>query len=393
MKILHIAPTPFFADRGCHIRIHGEITALQRLGHEVTLVTYHLGRDVPGIETRRSLKVPWYKKLDAGFSWHKFYLDGLLFLTAMRAAIKTRPDVIHAHLHEGAAIGWLVSLCVSMRRIPVVFDVQGSLTGELEAYESLGRMRSLLFLFAWGEKLVCRLPDYFVCSSEANARFLQETCKVPGSRIQVLREAVLEDFCTSETGDELRKQLGIDANAEVVIFTGALLAAKGIGYLLEAVPQVLAERPGARFILVGYPVENCQREVDRAGLGHAVRLAGRVDYFRLFPYLAMADVAVDPKMEAAGEGSGKITNYMIAGLPVVCFDTLANRAILGEYGVYASPGSATDLARKIVELLSDVDRVRRLGEHNRQRVMEKYSWRSGGELLDRVYAELLPAVS
>ena len=33
MRIMMIAPTPFFADRGCHTRIYGEITALQRLGH------------------------------------------------------------------------------------------------------------------------------------------------------------------------------------------------------------------------------------------------------------------------------------------------------------------------------------------------------------------------
>lgn len=391
MKILHIAPTPFFADRGCHIRVHGEITALQRLGHEVTLVTYHLGRDVPGIEARRSLKVPWYKKLDAGFSWHKFYLDGLLFWTALRAAIKNRPDVIHAHLHEGAAIGWLVSLCVSMRRIPVVFDVQGSLTGELEVYGSLGRMRRLLFLFAWGERLICRLPDFFVCSSEANARFIQETCKVPGARIQVLREAMLDEFCNGDNGDDLRGRLGIDAAAEVVIFTGALLAAKGIGYLLEAVPHVLAERPGALFVLVGYPVEDCQSDIEQTGLGHAIRLLGRVDYFQLPSYLAMANVAVDPKMEGSGEGSGKITNYMGAGLPVVCFDTLSNRAILGESGVYASPGSATDLAQEITGLLSDPDRARRLGARNKQRVIEEYSWRSRGELLDSIYAKLCQA--
>lgn len=43
MKILGIAPTPFFADRGCYMRILGEIQALQRWGHEVPLVTYHPG--------------------------------------------------------------------------------------------------------------------------------------------------------------------------------------------------------------------------------------------------------------------------------------------------------------------------------------------------------------
>lgn len=387
MNILHIAPTPFFADRGCHIRIHGEIRALQRLGHNVTLVTYHLGRDVPGIPTLRSLRVPWYTKQDAGFSWHKFYLDVLLVFTALRTCFKQRPDVIHGHLHEGAAIGWLVSLLVSLRRIPVIFDVQGSLTGELQAYGSLGPLKHLLPLFSWAEKLICRLPDFFVCSSEANARFLGEACSVPAEKIQVLREAVEEELCTSPDCEDLRRQLGIPENSPSVIFTGSLLAAKGVGYLLQAMPLVLAEIPDVRFVLVGYPVEECRLEIEKDNLNHVVSLCGRVDYFELFSYLALANVAVDPKMEGSGEGSGKISNYMGAGLPVVCFDTPANRAILGDDGVFARAGDVVDLARNILMLLFDPARARDIGRRNKQRVLEKYSWHSGGEMLERIYVQ------
>jgi len=388
MNILHIAPTPFFADRGCHIRIHGEIRALQRLGHEVTLVTYHLGRDVSGIPTLRSLRVPWYTKQDAGFSWHKFYLDALLLLTALRACIRQRPDVIHGHLHEGAAIGWLVSLLVSLRRIPVVFDVQGSLTGELQAYGSLGPLKRLLPLFAWAERFVCRLPDFFVCSSEANAHFLSEQCGIAPEKLQVLREAVEEDLCAVNGCTDLRRQLGIPENSPAVIYTGSLMAAKGVGHLLQAVPLVLAEKPDVRFILVGYPVEECRLELERGNLNDVVSLCGRVDYFELFSYLALADVAVDPKMEGSGEGSGKISNYMGAGLPVVCFDTPANRAILGEEGVFARAGDGVDLARKILKLLFDTAKAREIGRRNRQRVLKKYSWQSGGKTLERAYAQV-----
>jgi len=37
MKILMIAPTPFFADRGCHTQIYEEILALQKLGMKLKL--------------------------------------------------------------------------------------------------------------------------------------------------------------------------------------------------------------------------------------------------------------------------------------------------------------------------------------------------------------------
>ncbi|RLC65314.1 MAG: glycosyltransferase family 1 protein, partial [Chloroflexi bacterium] len=45
-----VAPTSFFLDYGCHVRILEEARVLQRLGHRVTIVTYYLGRDVPDLE-------------------------------------------------------------------------------------------------------------------------------------------------------------------------------------------------------------------------------------------------------------------------------------------------------------------------------------------------------
>ena len=75
MRILTIAPTPYFSDRGCHVRIYEEARALVKGGHEVTICTYHLGSDIGGIPTLRIPPIPWYKKRSAGPSWHKPFLD------------------------------------------------------------------------------------------------------------------------------------------------------------------------------------------------------------------------------------------------------------------------------------------------------------------------------
>ena len=103
-----IAPTPFFADRGCHVQIAEEIWALQRQGYEIKLVTYGLGRDVQHITTERIWNPPWYQKLSAGPTLHKFYLDPLLAMKAAQAARQFKPDIIHGHLHEGCVFGWMV---------------------------------------------------------------------------------------------------------------------------------------------------------------------------------------------------------------------------------------------------------------------------------------------
>lgn len=56
--VVHIAPTPFFANRGCHIRILNEIRDLQQQGISVILCTYGLGNNPENIDIRRIARIP-----------------------------------------------------------------------------------------------------------------------------------------------------------------------------------------------------------------------------------------------------------------------------------------------------------------------------------------------
>ena len=53
LNILTLSPTMFFADYGAHVRILEEVTVLQKLGHQVTILAYPNGRDIEGIAVRR----------------------------------------------------------------------------------------------------------------------------------------------------------------------------------------------------------------------------------------------------------------------------------------------------------------------------------------------------
>ena len=125
----------------------GEADEIRAKGHDVIIVTYHLGRDVKNHKILRILNIPWYKKTEAGGSWHKLYLDILIFFRCLHAYRVYRPDLIHGHLHEGALIGWFVSMCCSAGKTPVIFDVQGSLSGELESYGLVGKNGIIRKLF------------------------------------------------------------------------------------------------------------------------------------------------------------------------------------------------------------------------------------------------------
>ena len=82
MRILMIAPEPFFEPRGTPFSEYHRIKALGELGHQVDLVTYPIGRDVPlpGLRIHRTLRPPFVSKVRIGPSVTKLLLDGLMLL-------------------------------------------------------------------------------------------------------------------------------------------------------------------------------------------------------------------------------------------------------------------------------------------------------------------------
>ena len=192
--------------------------------------------------------------------------------------------------------------------------------------------------------------------------------------VKVVIDGVHTDFFDKSPGKGFKEELGIPKNAPLVIFTGALLAAKGIWNLVDAIPMVLKERDDIHFLIVGYPVEETRRKIEQLGVQDNVHFTGMVDYFDLPDYLLISDIAVEPKMEKAGEASGKVINYMGAGLPVVAFDGKNNRRFMGENGIYAADNKIEDLARKMIWAVDNPEEAAKLGERNKRRVEEVFSW-------------------
>ncbi|MCA9977001.1 MAG: glycosyltransferase, partial [Anaerolineales bacterium] len=93
-----IAPTSFFSDYGGHIRILEETRHLQEAGHQVTIVTYYKGSDMPGLDIRRTAPLPWHTDYEVGSSRHTIAFDVYLAVQALLEARRVRPDIIHGHM-------------------------------------------------------------------------------------------------------------------------------------------------------------------------------------------------------------------------------------------------------------------------------------------------------
>jgi hypothetical protein len=116
VRILMIAPEPFFEARGTPFSEFHRIRALTTLGHQVDLVTYPFGQAVtmPGLRIFRSARPPFVSRVKIGPSLAKVPLDALLTLTAARRALSGGYDAVHSH-EEGGVIGVVLA---ALMRVP-----------------------------------------------------------------------------------------------------------------------------------------------------------------------------------------------------------------------------------------------------------------------------------
>ena len=391
LRVLMVAPTSFFSDYGGHIRILEETLALQALGHQISIVTYYKGRDLPGLDIHRTWPLPWRADYEVGSSRHKLAFDLYLAGTVLSAGLKLRPHIVHGHMHEGALLGAVVA---RLLRVPLVFDYQGSLTAEMVDHNFLNPHSRFYRLAHWLERKIDHLPQAILTSSHRARQQLAGQFGVPEGRIHPLPDCVdMIRFDPTQFSPEakllLRRALGIPDGRPIVAYLGLLTNYQGVDHLLRAAARLKAQGENVHFLIMGYPsVEHYQQMAYDLGVADHVTLPGRIAYDEAPYYLSLGDIAISAKMSST-EGSGKLLNYMALGQPTIVYDSPVHREYLAAWGVYVPPGDEVALAQAVADLLHDPARGAALGAALRQRAGEEYSWRNAAVKISALYERLI----
>lgn len=389
MKILVIAPTPFFSDRGSHIRILEEARALEARGHSITIATYHIGKDPQDfikttIKTRRIIRLLfWYKKVEAGPDWQKIILNLLLIRKVFYLLRTERPDAVHGHLHEGALIGWLMKKLFWKRDFRLVVDFHGSLVREMVShnYLSMGWLRRL---FAQIERLINRCGDVAIASSQENAREIAR--KRDDRTVHVVEDGVnIADYENLDDRSVLRRKFHLPTDKIIILYTGALLKDKGIAHILSAARALSSQQEKIHFVFGGYPRGDVAHYIEKYELHEMITLISPLSFFDLPALNSCADIGIDPKDDKTRQASGKILQYMAAGLPIICVDRPTNRHYLGDDACYIKADSGTDgMVTAITTLVNDNQKRDDLSQKSKEHA-EIYSWTRSGEKLEKIY--------
>ena len=360
----------------------------------MTLATYHIGHDIPkdiqtNIDVRRIRRwLFWYKKLEAGPDWQKILLDLLLIKKVFFLARTQKPDVLHAHLHEGVAIGWIVQKLLFWQKMTLVSDFHGSLTKEMVSHDYLGA-GFLKKIFQRIEEWIDGMGDVAVTSSWENTQEMSVIRK--DAPTETLLDGVdVERYASLPDKSEARENFQLPHDAIIITYTGALIPNKGIQYFLESIPLVLQECSQVHFVIAGFPFNLIQPFFASHDISSSVTFISPLSYFDLPLLLRASDIGVDPKDVSVKQASGKLLQYMGAGLPVACFATTNNKEYLSDGHVVAEEVSSAGLATAIVALVRDDEMRRRLGLANSVKA-QQFSWDIPAEKLEKLIMDKVAA--
>ncbi len=378
LRIAMVAACPFPWPRGTPVRIHGMALALAREGHEVHVVTYHLGEplsDSP-IMVHRIRDVRGYRHTAPGPTLRKLIQLDPMLARLLRRLHRQRPfDVVHAHHYEGLLVS---SLAVSGP--PIVYDAHTTLAGELPLYP-LGLPDRIKR--SAGRLLDRRLPrraDWTIAVSESIRDSLVSIGAVPTERVAVIPNGIdWELFVHSES---------LNGDGRTIIFTGNTAPYQRLDLLIVAFAKLRQRRSDVRLMIV---TDSSFKQYDELAEGLGVRSAIEV---RSVPFgeqpalLAAASVAVNPRIACDGMPQ-KLLNYMAAAAPIVSFAGSAVRLEHERTALCVPNGDTAAMAQAMERMIEDRALARRLGDAAREQARRDHSWSAVAGRVEEIYRRAL----
>lgn len=387
-----LVPEPFLEQRGTPISVYLRLQLLSRLGHEVTVLTYHLGEEIelPGVRIFRIPSVPFIREVKAGPSWAKPLLDVLLLTLAVRHLLTDPYHAIHTH-EEAAVFGMLLA---ALFRKPHIYDMHSSLPRQFANFR-FGNWWPLVKTFEILERWMLRTCSAVIvvgADLEGIVRRIKPAAKVVLLENLPVQAGGLRP--SPEAVAALQAQLSL-AGRLCVVYTGTFEAYQGLDLLLESAKIVVRHEPAVLFLWVGgrpRQVQYWRDQVAANGLQNHIHLAGAVPLTESLAYFEIADVLVSPRRGGTTIPL-KIYSYLQAGRPVIATQSEAHTQVLSASTAMLVEPTPEAFAAGILRLAADPVLRQTLGERARAFALEKFTVARQLDQLAELYRSLEAAAN
>ena len=333
-------------------------------GYRVSVYTSDIGYSRKAVLNAK-VRVHYLKSIE-------FAHTPIMFTLFFRLLALPRHALIHLHVAQ-AFSPEIVYLISKLKGIPYIahihldVDASGPLGFLLEPYKKF-------FL-----KRVLKSAAKIICQTEAQKRVIASKYALPSESIVVIPNGVAEEyFVDTRTGQNPVPHL---------LFVGRLAAQKNLPLLIEAISHM---QTNVILDIVGEGElrKTIETLIQKYNLQN-VHLHGQKTGRELLEFYKSADIFVLPSLK---EGiSNAMLEALAAGLPIVATDLPEMREILGECGVLIQDPNATNYAKTLDALLSDMHTIQNLRMLSVQKA-RSYIWERVLDGTEDVYKEALCVV-
>lgn len=390
MKVLHVFDHSIPLHSGYTFRSRAIIKQQHALGIETCHVTSakhgnknHEIEDVDGLKFYRSgpvkgllSKLPLVNQLS--------YIEPLVKRILEVIAIE-KPQVIHAH---SPALNGLAALRAAKQSgLPVVYEIRAfwedaavdhgyCKEGDIR-YRLTKAMETYVVKRAHAVTTICE----GLRSDLINRGFDSNKLTVIANAVNIEQFEVITGQDKTNNND-LLESLTLP-HCDVLGFLGSFYAYEGLDLVIDAMPAILESNSKARLLLVGGGPQDSalKAQVKALGLQEKVIFTGRVPHADVGKYYSIVDLLVYPRK------SMRLTHLvtplkpleaMAQGKAVIASDVGGHKELISDNvtGFLFSAGDSQELAKRLIELLADKDKLNSVTSAGRAYVENVRNWQN-----------------
>jgi len=380
LRVLFLAPQPFFEVRGTPLAVAALARTLGEQGHDVDLLTFPQGEawSAPRVRHMRSARLAG-ARIRPGFSLAKAAQDLPFAWFAVRLARSGAYDVVHA-VEEAA----LLVAPFLPRSVKFVVDMDSDLGEQLAHSKSIVARLLGAPADALHRRSLRRADLAIVINARLEEAARRERPDLPVHRLEDPPLVAALTAADEQAGRSLRSELDL-GDAPVALYTGNFEGYQGVEMMAHA--AALSER--AVFVFVGGESEDIA--LLKARLGPAslsrCRFVGKQPPETLPRWMALADVLVSPRT-LGGNTPFKVYTYLASGRPIVATRLDTHTQVLSDDTAFLVESTAAALAAGIDAAMKDEKERARRASNGRALLEREYSVARYRAKVESAYATL-----
>jgi len=252
------------------------------------------------------------------------------------------------------------------------------------------------------EELILRRSNAVITSTPQEVKNIIDLYGVTGENIDLIRAGVDERLFKPIEKTEAIKETDLDFE-KTILFVGRITKAKGIRILIKALKNLkLKFNKELKLLIIGGDISGVmhseiesrekkyiKEKIKELDLSDDVIFLGPVEREKLPYYYSVADICVIPSLY---ESFGLVAvEAMACGTPVIASKTggLTHTVKNGYSGLHFVPGRSDHLAKKILEIITDSEKLREMGINARIRASREFGLERTVRQIKELYESLI----